>query len=161
MRISDTTLETLLGRAKLVTPEQLATLKEEAAASKRPLQDLVLDRRISDERTLVKAFSDETYNSLSSINGELARKYRDNYEEIYKIASSTNNENVKSEMTNKLRNLNIFVTQNITETMKLDNKSMAEVMWLTKVLGDFNISKYGNEFVLEDGKRTMIISIGQ
>jgi type IV pilus assembly protein PilB len=60
MRISDTTLETLLGRAKLVTPEQLATLKEEAAASKRPLQDLVLDRRISDERTLVKAFSDET-----------------------------------------------------------------------------------------------------
>jgi hypothetical protein len=65
-----------------------------------------------------KAFSDETYNSLSSINGELARKYRDNYEEIYKIASSTNNENVKSEMTNKLRNLNIFVTQNITENMK-------------------------------------------
>ena len=45
--------------------------------------------------------------------------------------------------------------------MKLDNKSMAEVMWLTKVLGDFNISKYGDEFVLEDGKRTMIISIGQ
>lgn len=65
-----------------------------------------------------KAFSDETYNSLSSINGELARKYRDNYEEIYKIASSTNNENVKSEMTNKLRNLNIYVTQNITENMK-------------------------------------------
>jgi hypothetical protein len=53
------------------------------------------------------------------------------------------------------------VQKNITETMKLDNKSMAEVMWLTKVLGDFNISKYGDEFVLEDGKRTMIISIGQ
>ena len=53
------------------------------------------------------------------------------------------------------------VQKNITETMKLDNKSMAEVMWLTKVLGDFNISKYGDEFVLEDGKRTMIITIGQ
>ena len=65
-----------------------------------------------------KAFSDETYNSLSSINGELAQKYRDKYEEIYKLASSTNNENVKSDMTNKLRNLNIFVTQNITENMK-------------------------------------------
>jgi hypothetical protein len=51
------------------------------------------------------------------------------------------------------------VQKNITETFKLDTKSMAEVMWLTKVLGDFNISKYGNQFVLEDGKKTMIISM--
>jgi hypothetical protein len=64
-----------------------------------------------------KAFSDETFNTLSNINGDLARKYRDNYEAIYKIASSTINESVKSDMTNKLRNLNLFVTQNITETM--------------------------------------------
>lgn len=60
MRISDTILETLLGRAQLVTPEQLATLKEEAANSKRPLQELVFERRLADERTLVKAFSEET-----------------------------------------------------------------------------------------------------
>ena len=60
MRISDITLETLLGRANLVTPEQLATLKEEAARSKRPLQEVVLDRRITDERTIVKAFSEDT-----------------------------------------------------------------------------------------------------
>ena len=60
MRISDTTLETLLGRAKLVTPEQLATLKEEAASSKRPLQELVLERHLSDEKTILKAFSEET-----------------------------------------------------------------------------------------------------
>ncbi|MGU7875804.1 GspE/PulE/PilB domain-containing protein, partial [Escherichia coli] len=45
-------------RAKLVTPEQLATLKEEAARSKRPLQELVLDLKISDEKTIVQAFSD-------------------------------------------------------------------------------------------------------
>jgi hypothetical protein len=51
------------------------------------------------------------------------------------------------------------IQKNITETFKLDTKSMAEVMWLTKVLGDFNISKYGNQFVLEDGKKTMIISM--
>ena len=60
MRISDITLETLLGRAKLVTPEQLATLKEEAANSKRPLQELVLESHVSDERTLLKAFSEDT-----------------------------------------------------------------------------------------------------
>lgn len=58
MRISDTLLETLLGRAKLVTPEQLTTLKEEAERSKRPLQVVVLDQKITDEKTLAKAFSD-------------------------------------------------------------------------------------------------------
>ncbi|HBO64439.1 TPA: secretion system protein E [Candidatus Saccharibacteria bacterium] len=60
MRISDITLEALLGRAQLVTPEQLSTLKEEAASSKRTLQDVVLDKRITDERTLVKGFSEYT-----------------------------------------------------------------------------------------------------
>ena len=58
MRISDTILETLLGRAKLVTPEQIATLKEEAARSKRPLAQLVIERKIADEKTLIQAFSE-------------------------------------------------------------------------------------------------------
>ncbi len=58
MRISDKTLGTVLGRAKLVTPEQLITLTEEAARSKRPLLDVVVDQRIANEKTLVKAFSE-------------------------------------------------------------------------------------------------------
>jgi len=60
MRISDTILETLLGRAKLVTPEQLTTLKEEADRSKRPLYEVVIDQRIADERTILKAFSEDS-----------------------------------------------------------------------------------------------------
>lgn len=60
MRISDTILETLLGRAKLVTPEQLTTLKDEAARSKRPLQEIIFDQRVADERTILKAFSEYT-----------------------------------------------------------------------------------------------------
>lgn len=58
MRISDTTLETVLGRAKLVTPEQLKTLSEEATRSKRTLLEIVLDQRIASEKTLIKAFSE-------------------------------------------------------------------------------------------------------
>ena len=58
MRISDTILETLLGRAKLVTPEQLTTVKDEAARSKRPLFQVVLDEKITDEKTLVQAFAE-------------------------------------------------------------------------------------------------------
>lgn len=58
MRISDSVLETVLGRANLANPEQLATLKEEAARSKLPLQDIVLQKQVADEKTLVQAFAD-------------------------------------------------------------------------------------------------------
>jgi len=60
MRISDTILETLLGRASLATPEQIAALKEEAARLKRPLQDLALEKQLVNEKTLIQAFSDYT-----------------------------------------------------------------------------------------------------
>jgi len=58
MRISDDILETLLGRASLATPEQIATLKEEATRSKRSLHDTVIDQRMTDEKTLIKAFAE-------------------------------------------------------------------------------------------------------
>ena len=51
------------------------------------------------------------------------------------------------------------IQTNITETVKVDTKSMAEVMWLTKVLGDFDINKFGETFSLGDGKKTMIIKM--
>jgi type IV pilus assembly protein PilB len=58
MRISDNIMETLLGRANLANPGQLATLKEEAVRSKRSLQSTVIDQRITDEKTIVKTFAE-------------------------------------------------------------------------------------------------------
>ncbi|UTX51469.1 type II/IV secretion system protein [Candidatus Saccharibacteria bacterium TM7i] len=58
MRISDTTLETVLGRAKLVTPEQIKTLSEEATRSKRSLFDVVIDQKVVTEKALLRAFSE-------------------------------------------------------------------------------------------------------
>ncbi|MBC7459275.1 type II/IV secretion system protein, partial [Candidatus Saccharibacteria bacterium] len=58
MRISNTILEALLGRASLATPEQITSLKEEAARSKRSLQDVAIDQRITDDKTLIQAFAD-------------------------------------------------------------------------------------------------------
>jgi len=58
MRISDSILETLLGRASLATPEQITSLKEEAARSKRSLQDTVIDQHITDDKTLTQTFAD-------------------------------------------------------------------------------------------------------
>lgn len=58
MRISDDILETLLGRANLATPEQITSLKEEAIRSKRSFQDTVIDQRVTDEKTLTRAFAE-------------------------------------------------------------------------------------------------------
>jgi type IV pilus assembly protein PilB len=58
MRISDSILETLLGRASLATPEQITSLKEEATRSKRSLQETVIDQRMTDDKTLTKLFAE-------------------------------------------------------------------------------------------------------
>ena len=51
------------------------------------------------------------------------------------------------------------IQKDLTETLKLDTKSTAEAIWLTKLLGDFNINKHGEAFVLENGNRAMAIKI--
>lgn len=58
MRISDKILETLLGRASLATPEQVAALKKEATRLKRSLQEIVLDQKVATEQTLAQAYGD-------------------------------------------------------------------------------------------------------
>lgn len=57
MRISDSTIITLLGREQLANEQQITSLKEQAERLKRPLQEVVVDEHITDERTLVEAFS--------------------------------------------------------------------------------------------------------
>jgi type IV pilus assembly protein PilB len=58
MRISDDILATLLGQAKLATPERITSLKEEASRSKRSLQDTAIDQRITDDKSITRAFAE-------------------------------------------------------------------------------------------------------
>jgi len=58
MRISDAIIEKLLTRSGVATPEQIKSLKEEGVRSKRPLQDLAIEKDIVTEKTLVQAFAD-------------------------------------------------------------------------------------------------------
>lgn len=58
MRISDVTIEKLLERSGVATEEQINALKEEAGRSRRPLQELLLQNEITDEKTLAKEFAD-------------------------------------------------------------------------------------------------------
>ncbi len=58
MRISDETLVKLLERNGVATGEQIADLKEEAARLSRTLQQLVLEKNLTDEPGLTKMFAD-------------------------------------------------------------------------------------------------------
>jgi type IV pilus assembly protein PilB len=58
MRISDDILEKLLQRGNIATPEQITSLKEESARLRRPLQELVLERKVADELKLVQTWAD-------------------------------------------------------------------------------------------------------
>ncbi len=58
MRISDAIIEKLLARSGVATAEQIAALKEEAVRSRRPLQELVIEREVANDQTLTQAFAD-------------------------------------------------------------------------------------------------------
>jgi type IV pilus assembly protein PilB len=58
MRISDVTIEKLLARSGVATTEQVSALKEEASHSRRPLQDLIIQNELIDEKTLAKEFAE-------------------------------------------------------------------------------------------------------
>ena len=57
MRISDATIEKLLKLSGKVTKEQIDSVKEEVTRSRRPLQDIVIQNELMDEKTLTKAFA--------------------------------------------------------------------------------------------------------
>jgi len=42
-------------------------------------------------------------------------------------------------------------------TYSVDEEATAEVFWLTKVLGDYSINKIGENFVFNNGSRTMLL----
>lgn len=42
-------------------------------------------------------------------------------------------------------------------SIQMDHKSVSETIWLTKVLGDYNIVKYGDTYVLENEEQKLII----
>lgn len=57
MRISDTTIEKLIERGAIATPEKILALKKENAANPKPLQDLLIEKEIISEKELTKLFA--------------------------------------------------------------------------------------------------------
>jgi type IV pilus assembly protein PilB len=69
MRISDVTLEKLLLRSGVATAEQIESLKQESARSRRPLQEIVIQNEIADEKTLLKEFADYSQIPYIEVHG--------------------------------------------------------------------------------------------
>jgi hypothetical protein len=49
------------------------------------------------------------------------------------------------------------VNESAETGMQVDSNSMSEIFWLTKVLGNYNINKYGDRFALENNGQTIFL----
>ena len=49
------------------------------------------------------------------------------------------------------------ILENITDTVLMDDKATSEIFWLTKVLGDYNITKVGNNFMFDNNGQAMLL----
>ena len=49
------------------------------------------------------------------------------------------------------------ILEGIAEPITMDNESMSEIFWLTKVLGDYSINKIGENFVFNNGGQAMLL----
>lgn len=49
------------------------------------------------------------------------------------------------------------ILEGLDESLSVDNESMGEIFWLTKVLGDYNIEKIGGNFFFENGARAILL----
>jgi hypothetical protein len=49
------------------------------------------------------------------------------------------------------------IQEGVEGSIQVDEKSTSEVFWLTKVLGDYNITKVGDNFVFDNGQQAMLL----
>jgi len=49
------------------------------------------------------------------------------------------------------------IIEGIEDTIQLDEKATSEILWLTKVLGDYNITKIGDKFIFDNGSKAMLL----
>lgn len=47
--------------------------------------------------------------------------------------------------------------EGLNDSLSIDNVSMGEIFWLTKVLGDYKIEKVGENFFFENGDRAILL----
>lgn len=49
------------------------------------------------------------------------------------------------------------ILEEINQPPNMDDRSMSEVLWLTKVMGDYNITKISDYYMFENGNRSILL----
>ena len=49
------------------------------------------------------------------------------------------------------------ILEEITDTVSVDDAASSEMFWLTKVMGDYNITKFGENFLFTNGNKSMLL----
>jgi hypothetical protein len=49
------------------------------------------------------------------------------------------------------------ILEGISDPINMDEESMSEIFWLTKVLGDYNINKVGDSFMFDNNGQAMLL----
>ena len=51
------------------------------------------------------------------------------------------------------------ILNNLAGTIRVDESAMSETMWLTKYFGNYNITKYGDNFVFENENIAFVLKL--
>lgn len=51
------------------------------------------------------------------------------------------------------------ILSNLKGTIRIDENSTSEAIWLTKYFGNYNITKYDDQFVFEDGNNVLVFKL--
>ena len=54
-----------------------------------------------------------------------------------------------------------YILNNINETISVDDNNFAEIIYLSKYLGDYNITKFGDKLTFENKNKVRVNSIHQ
>lgn len=49
------------------------------------------------------------------------------------------------------------ILEGTADTVSMDDAATSEMFWLTKVLGDYNINKFGDKFLFTNGEKAMLL----
>lgn len=128
MRISDITLEKILTNNEVATADQIAELREEAARTRKSLQDIVLNTHLVEPKTLLQYFSDYTgvpnieidpkdipSGVLSKIPERIARQYN---AVLFKIDEDTGQHHLAMDDPDDVQAIN-FLQKQIGDNLKI------------------------------------------
>ena len=49
------------------------------------------------------------------------------------------------------------ILEGVVDAITMDDESMSEIFWLTKVLGNYNINKVGDKFMFDNNGQAMLL----